>query len=537
MIRVLIADDEEKVCTLIYKLVNWQDFGMEVVATVYNGIEALERIKELAPDVVITDIRMPGYDGIELIAKAKEINDHIEFIIISGYRHFEYAQSAVKYGVSDYLLKPIKKEELTDTLERIRLLCLRRSEQLSAQEQLRLRLQDDTSKQREQLLVDFLLNSSKEITSLEELNQRYCFEFVNGIFQLVAIKIDCLFEDFNADSMKVLSEKASKILDAILRDNCREMEIFCQGTVVYALLNYSSENHLSLRRQLKAVMLELLVQQTVFGKICFTLCVGKQVEDVHMLPQCFMSAKDAVFQRLVDGTGKMIDDTPAAEYISLNQELLLGDFRRRMSQAVELLDLQAALSAVGALASAVPINEKTKGSQIFKLVLAAGEMFMVSMKNIQYNVEIPAEIHEQFQIRLSLCGAVEQLFEALSLLIRTQINFILQENRQADNRPIRMAKEYIQKNYMNPIGLEEISAMVGFNLSYFSVLFKKETGKNFLEYLSEVRISNAKELLRETNLSITEICTRVGYLDQKHFTATFKKYAGIKPGEFRKLYS
>lgn len=537
MIKVLIADDEEKVCTLIYKLVNWQDFGMEVVATVYNGIEALERIKELAPDVVITDIRMPGYDGIELIAKAKEINDHIEFIIISGYRHFEYAQSAIKYGVSDYLLKPIKKEELTDTLEKIRLLCLRRSEQLSAQEQLRLRLQDDTSKQREQLLVDFLLNSSKEITSLEELNQRYCFEFVKGIFQLVAIKIDCLFEDFNADSTKVLSEKASKILDTILRDSCREMEIFCQDTVVYAVLNYSSENHLSLRRQLKAVMSELLVQQTVFGKVCFTLCVGKQVEDVHMLPQCFMSAKDAVFQRLVDGTGKMIDDTPAVEYILINQELLLGDFRRRLSQAVELLDLQAALAAVGALASVVPINEKTKGSQIFKLVLAAGEMFMVSIKNIQYNVEIPAEIHEQFKIRLSLCGTVEQLFEALSLLIRTQIDFILQENRQADNRPIRMAKEYIQKNYMNPIGLEEISAMVGFNLSYFSVLFKKETGKNFLEYLSEVRISNAKELLRETNLSITEICTRVGYLDQKHFIATFKKYAGIKPGEFRKLYS
>ena len=537
MIKVLIADDEEKVCTLIYKLVNWQDFDMEVVAMVYNGIEALERIKALELDVVITDIRMPGYDGIELIAKAKEINDRLEFIIISGYRHFEYAQSAIKYGVSDYLLKPIKKEELIDTLKKIRLHCLERAEQLSAQEQLRLRKQDDTSKQREQLFVDFLANSAPAAASLAELNRNYCFKFVPGVFQLIAIKIDCPYEDFNADSIKVLSEKVSKILDAALRDSCCEMEIYRQDTVVYALLNYSAEVSLQLRRQLKALMSELLVQQTVFDQVFFTLAVGKQTEDPVKLPQCFSSTQNAVLQRLVDGTGKMIDDAPAAEYAPLKQDFLLGDFRRQMSQAVELLDSEAALAAVDALASAVPVNEPTAGGQVYKLVWAAGEMFMLLIKNTQYNVEIPPEAYQEFKTRLSLCGNLAQLFETLNGLIRTQIDFVVRENQQADNRPIRMAKEYIQKNYMNPIGLEEISAMLGFNLSYFSVLFKKETGQNFLEYLTEVRIANAKELLRETNLSIAEICNRVGYLDQKHFIATFKKYAGIKPGEFRKLYS
>jgi two-component system response regulator YesN len=538
MIRVLIADDEEKVCTLIYKLVPWKDFDMEVVATVYNGIEALERIQELAVDVVITDIRMPGYDGIELISKAKEIKDHIEFIIISGYRHFEYAQSAIKYGVSDYLLKPIKKEELVGTLEKIRWKCLKRAEQLSTQEQLRLRLQDDTSKKREQLFLDLLSNSSGATASLEELNQTYCFKLVKGIFQLTAVKIDCLYEDYNADSIKVLYEKISKILDSILRDSCYEMEIYCKDTIIYVLLNYPLESRVFVRRQLKALMSELSVQKSVFDKVFFTLCIGNQSEDIHELPKCFISTQNAVFQRLIDGIGKMIEDAPAVgEYVSINQEVLLGDFRRGMSQAVELLDIQAALSAVSLLAGSLQINPKTKGSYVYKLVLAAGEMFMVLIKNAQYNVEIPAEIFEEFKIRLFLCGTVEQLFESLSLLVRTQIELIVQEKKQADNRPIRIAKEYIQRNYMKPIGLEEVSEMLGFNLSYFSALFKKETGKNFLEYLTEVRISNAKELLRETNLNIAEICNRVGYLDQKHFIATFKKYAGIKPGEFRKLYS
>ncbi len=538
MIKVLIADDEEKVCTLIYKLINWKDFDMEVVATAYNGIDALERIEELKPDLVITDIRMPGYDGIELIAKAKEINDAIEFIIISGYRHFEYAQSAIRYGVSDYLLKPIKKEELTATLERIRLHCRSRAEQLTAQEQLRLRIKDDTGKQREQLLVDFLSDSGEAKTSIEDLNQRYCFKFVKGIFQLAAIKIDCPYENYNAESIQVLYEKIGKILDSNIRDSCYEMEIYCKDTVVYVLLNYPLENRLFLRRLLKGLMAELSVQQTVFDKVFFTLCVGRQTEELSKLPQCLHSIQDTVLQRLVDGTGKMIDEAPAAEeFIPMKQEFLLGDFRRGMSQAVELLDLQAAVAVIDALESVVPMNEKTEGSSIYKLVLAAGEMFMILIKNAQYNVEIPLESYEEFKIRLSLCRDGKQLFESLNLLVATQIDFIVQQKRQADNRPIRIAKEYIQRNYMKPIGLEEISEMLGFNLSYFSALFKKETGKNFLEYLTEVRISNAKELLRETNLSITEICNKVGYLDQKHFIATFKKYAGIKPGEFRKLYS
>ena len=113
LLKVIIADDEDKVCQLIYGLIDWESLGMEVIGIAHNGLEALEMVKTLEPDLMITDIRMPGYDGLELIERSKEISDTLEFIIISGFRHFEYAQHAIKYGVGDYLLKPIKKEELT----------------------------------------------------------------------------------------------------------------------------------------------------------------------------------------------------------------------------------------------------------------------------------------------------------------------------------------------------------------------------------------------------------------------------------------
>ena len=148
MLKVLIADDEEKICQLIIKLINWEEMGLTVAATASNGLEALEQAEIYKPEIVITDIRMPGIDGMELIQKVKEKLPDTEIIIISGYRHFEYAQTAIRYGVRDYLLKPIKKEELKDTLQRITEIYKEKNEQLNFEERVRLALKNDAGKLR-----------------------------------------------------------------------------------------------------------------------------------------------------------------------------------------------------------------------------------------------------------------------------------------------------------------------------------------------------------------------------------------------------
>ncbi|MDD3202297.1 MAG: helix-turn-helix domain-containing protein, partial [Pygmaiobacter massiliensis] len=134
-------------------------------------------------------------------------------------------------------------------------------------------------------------------------------------------------------------------------------------------------------------------------------------------------------------------------------------------------------------------------------------------------------------------GSATGLFRLLRETAAASLDAVAAERRAADTRPIRTAKQYIQEYFAQPLTLEEVSGIAGFNPSYFSSLFKKECGQNFTEYLAEVRIAKAKELLRESKLSVAEICEAVGYLDLKYFTKTFKKSTGIKPGEFRKLYS
>lgn len=109
MIKVVIADDEVRICQLILALVDWEALGLKVVGTAHNGLEAIAMVRTLQPNILITDIRMPGCSGLELIDQVKRDDQSLEIVIISGYAHFEYAQQAIKYGVGDYLLKPISK--------------------------------------------------------------------------------------------------------------------------------------------------------------------------------------------------------------------------------------------------------------------------------------------------------------------------------------------------------------------------------------------------------------------------------------------
>ena len=119
-LKVVIVDDEERICQLIQALINWEEMGLQVEGMAHNGIDACEVVRKVRPDILITDIRMPGCSGLELIEKVKKTCPELEIIVISGYAHFEYAQQAIKFGVGHYLLKPINRAELTETLEKLK---------------------------------------------------------------------------------------------------------------------------------------------------------------------------------------------------------------------------------------------------------------------------------------------------------------------------------------------------------------------------------------------------------------------------------
>lgn len=537
MSKVIIADDEYKVCQLIRNLVSWQDFDMEVVGVAGNGVEAIALIEETQPDLVITDIRMPGYDGIEMIRRTKEINKEIDFIIISGYRHFDYAQSAIRYGVSDYLLKPIKKDELTATLTKMAQRHKERQGRLSEEETLRHRLRGDIERLRLGLFSDLVLNPAPQIASydLRQINQDYHYNFAPGLFQVIYIKPDPGYKA-NNETMKYLSEKIRQMVRTILKPHCFDAKTLYGETGACCLLNYCEQNKDLLRKQYKTLLGEITMQCNIFEQMEITIGLGEVVPSPEQLPDSYASARTAVEQRLYLGTGKLIEGQPptgeTATHLMLTPEVF-----RKLSAAVEILDKDAVIQLIRELHQSADQACQRGCRGLAEAVCSFYRRMLYELAAAQLPVEQDQQLAAQFCESADRCGSVWMLFEYLELATEELLGKIITEKMQADTRPIRQAKLYIQENYMQPLSLEDVSNLVGFNTSYFSTLFKKETGKNFVEYLTEVRMEMAKELLRDTRKSVLEICANVGYSDLKHFTRRFIKHTGIKPTEYRKIYS
>lgn len=186
MIKVLIADDELRICELIFRLIDWESLGMSVIAVAHDGRETIKIIKNEMPDIVITDIRMPGYNGVDVIRIGKEYNSDIQFIIISGYSQFDYAQNAIHYGVSDYLLKPVKAEELTKALLRIKNRIDKNNQMYSQVKKAWTLEQQNRRLYREQLIMEIAHGKGFDVLTkdMNTLNEQYKYEFIPGFLQL-----------------------------------------------------------------------------------------------------------------------------------------------------------------------------------------------------------------------------------------------------------------------------------------------------------------------------------------------------------------
>ena len=177
VLKILIADDEDRVCRLIEKLIDWEHLDISLVATAANGIEELELIQKYEPDIVITDIRMPGMDGLQVIERVVQMERHVNFIVVSGYKQFEYAYNALKYGVEDYLLKPIHKEELNKILAKICAARLEKEKQVSDYELMEKEHKLSQEIIQNKFIATLLTQENRDVVDLAMANEKYHFSF------------------------------------------------------------------------------------------------------------------------------------------------------------------------------------------------------------------------------------------------------------------------------------------------------------------------------------------------------------------------
>lgn len=535
MIRVIIADDENRICMLIMKLIDWDKIDMHVVGTASNGLEAIELIEKEKPDIVITDIRMPGYDGLEMIEMAKAINKDLEFIIISGYGQFEYAKKAIGFGVKDYLLKPINQEELLNALLRVKGDIVRKKGYMDLENEYKYSLINDRHIIRKSFLDNLIVSDGNNFAqyTLEDINEKFYFHFEPYYFRFVALRLDQTVEDITLDIRNIM-ESALENICSTLQDTICDIEGITKKSQSYILMNYNEEDNQIIMDKLLKVLASFDGKVSKTNKIKLTIGYGKEVTNIRDLKTSYDSAKLSIENRIIKGIGGVIQyNEIKPDKLSQSEKFI--DFSKKFVKMAERLDkegIKKSLMQFKKEICQIPVS----GRDLKVLVLDIANIFDLTLKSNTIKINNVSKEYEKLEDTVENCYTIDCLFEALIEYINFSFALLEEDSANKSLVQINQAKEYIEANYMNNITLEELGAYIGFNPSYFSSLFKKETGSSFIEYLSKIRIEKAKDLLRESDLRIQDICLMVGYSDVKYFSKLFIKHTGLKPKDYRKIF-
>lgn len=530
MLKVVIADDEPRVGRLVRCLIHWDELGMEFSGQCYDGQSAWELIEQIQPDVVITDIRMPVLTGLELVQRTSEKYPQIRFVVISGYRYFEYAQKALKYGVVDYLLKPIDEEELNSILKKI-------SQTHTEQEQTRVRTEQmeqsyhSSRKLLERELLRHLIQGDAP-EEMERMRREYDDDVRDGIYEAVLVQVDHQAgRENSSEQNNMIMMRVQKTAQEILRP-CHAMLCVETEMRLFALLHYPEADKAVAQEAVNHWMDECRHYINNFAEYTVTIGISHSEPEFSSAGALLREAERAAARKLLEGSGMQLK-LSAEERCAEAAPVWMQKAEQIMEKGLEPLRAESLDSAVEACfdlaqqAGAFAWQYAEMTQNILQWFTAGCKALGMDLPQ-GWNRSVWQDCRSACSLR-AMRGLLEQALDRA-------LEQLLAERRKSEDYPIRVAMEYVRRNYSEKVTLEEAASRSGFNTTYFSEMFKRKTGKGFLDYVTEVRMDAAKELLRNTRKAVYEVAEAVGYRDAKYFCQQFTRNVGMKPSEYRKLY-
>ena len=536
ILGIIIADDEKKICRLLEYLIDWDEIGAKLLGVAYDGISAFQLIQEKKPDVLLTDIRMPDMDGLQLIEEAKKQNASLKCIIISGYKDFQYAQQGIRYGVRDYLLKPINQDDLTRTLKK---LVNETMEQKSSQEARRHleKTVRDYSGEFKRVFLKIVLEQKPEErpeTVLKEVRKINTSQVIDQGGRCLVVKPDIEYKDFTKDAYQLLIDKTIEILQVEFASEEGELTIESSYEGIFLLLCHESPDKEELIKALNHVRDRVMGLQDLFPKIYFTAIITEPVDSDEELIRQIQYSRIAMYNRLLTDTNMVSElNAPAAK--SEKNHILSSKISNLLENRPESFEPEEIKKSLKEAKRIMHETKNISGLDVKTELLHMARNYMDWFELLDTTLDKSGKA-VYFSEMYEHCISLDQAFELLEETLIKTLFEVLNHLKSREIKPVAYAKHYIEKNKGIDIKLEELAKNAGFSYSYFSYLFKKETGKTLTEYIQMVRIETAKKLLVEKERNVSEIAEMVGYSDIKFFTKQFKKTLGVSPNEYRKMF-
>lgn len=525
LLRVVIADPDYNFCReLSNQICNISENIMGTdIAT--NAEELVCKAIDLRATAVFLNFSLPGLAEFDAIKKIKRRKKVCTFIAMLEDASKEQLLQIFMMKIDDILLKPFTSEQLKACIERA---------VVSAEEKQDNSVQRDHYVMAKEFLLDRALYSFRKSTRIEDVNQRFHTRFMAGNFRVMLIRADYrngkqtpFYDDFPARQREML------FVRKYLNDLCSEFCVrYCVNGIMI-LINYPTGSDEDVVRKI-GEMFEKLKEyaKTVDVDMEVSICVGRAYPNIWQIKDSREDAFRADWARMGKGSGKLV----FWEENVCHPELLeakIEELSRKASRACTVLEVEEFDRCVDELFN-LP-NSALGNSRIRNWVDWFINIFFATneklLEEIDNELAFKSMIMEQLAYTKNL-GEFKKRFQGYFDNLFYEL-MLISERRSV--KPIRVAMQYVQENYAKQIRVEDIARKVNMSASYFSTMFKKQTGTNFTNYVTEYRMQVAKKMLQETDMTICEVSDALGFSDQRYFSKTFKKSVGQSPGDFRKV--
>lgn len=547
MYTVLVAEDESDVREAIVTGTDWASLGFQVADSAENGQEAWELFAKGAPDLLLTDIRMPFMDGLQLAELVKRHYPGTRVIILSGYDEFEYAQRALKLSVDEYVLKPFSSEELALVLAKVRGVLDTEAEEKRDVAQLREHYRRSLPVLRENFLAALMMRPLKR-RELEEKSALYDLRLAGESFQVAVVSLDA----------GGTGETGQAAAGGPRKEAARPTISEDQELLLFASLNIAEE--IAAARNLGRVFLHQgqVVLLTVSGdtdpqavtaatmaaaedirqsverylKLTVTIGIGVVIHEPAGLSYSYKDAVLALDYRVILGGNRVISITDVEQrhvekmrFDELKEQSLVRCLKT--GTADELKDIVEGLFQ-GLAEAPVSVKEyQLYLMEIVTAVLRAAKDADADLDDLfGDNMATLAELYRfrtLAEAKAWLVGICTRMMGSIAVVRQSALRNLVEE-----------AVAYTRANYGDSeLSINKVCGQLHISAGYFSSIFKKETKMTFVAYLLHIRMEAAKELLRTTDLRAFEIAERVGYAEPNYFSFSFKKHVGMSPKEYR----
>ncbi|MCX7709867.1 MAG: response regulator [Clostridia bacterium] len=530
MYKLLVVDDESMIRDGIVKGIPWQSLGYEICGEAENGLAAIGKLNECSPDVIISDIRMPQMDGIELMEYLSQKHPSIKMIILSGYSDFDYLKKSIKNNVYDYLLKPTRINTFVELFTKLKVEMDEEALKKQEYDTLKKRLVENLPYLEQIFLNQLVTGFYHDEKEINEKKNFYNIPMLEGKLAVVVVEID------NPQSILEVSEEKKQLLNLyIIQVATRIVEETIQGKffisndgsiIGICCLNASMNNLINVIKE---------IQKNVFEhrKLSISFGVSNAFDNILEISGYYLQAKQAIKQKICLDNQSIIlfsdlesiieNDLPAVSFDTEKiTDLVFGNKNDELSEYIHLV--------LNRLKNKMFKSFEPMDVSILKMIFEVDNYFY------QYGVSIKRILEE-------MDSGYLDIYQKNSLDLKKDwlISILVQVSQEVNRKRtekisgiICEVKRYIEKSFCsNSLCLESVAELFKKSPPYLSKLFKEETGENFSDYITRLRMEKAKELLKDITVKAYEVGEKVGYADISHFSRKFKSYTGMSPSQFR----